>query len=63
MAEADDMIDTPARSAQAVDKADVRDFIEGAETWRRRDEGGGEMEELRYVDILLRCRLVLFFSS
>ena len=58
MPEANDMIDTPARSARAVDTADVRDMIEGAETGRRHDEGKGETEELRYVGFFLRCRLL-----
>ena len=63
MAEVDDMIDTPARSARAIDKADVKDMIEGAETWGGHDVGGGRIEELKYVGIFLRCRLLLFFSS
>ena len=63
MPEADDKIDTPARSALAVDVADVRDLIEGAETWRGHDVGKGEMEELRYVGFCLPCRLLLYDSS
>lgn len=57
MAEANDMIDTPARSARAVDAADVRDMIEGDETGRGHDVGGDELEELRYVGLFLRCHL------
>ena len=58
MAEENDTIDTPARSALAIDAVDVRDMIEGGETWRRHDEGSGETEELRYVASLLPCHLL-----
>ena len=58
MAQADDMIRTAARSALAVDAADVRDMIEGAETWRRHHERSGGTEERRYVAFQLLCNLL-----
>ena len=54
MAAANDMIDTPARSALAIDTADVKDMIEGA----GQDEGGDETEELRYVAFTLPFHLL-----
>ena len=58
MAETNDMIDSPARSALASDAADVRDMIEGVESWRRDLGGSAETEELRYVDFPLPCHLL-----
>lgn len=47
MAEASDTIDTLAESSRPIDAADERDMIEGDELSRGRDEGGGEVAELR----------------
>ena len=58
MAAANDMMDTPARSALAIDAADVKDMIEGSEPCRRQDEGGDETEELRYVAFPLPFHLL-----
>ena len=63
MADANDIIDTEARPALATDVADVRDMIDGAEMWRRHDEGGGEIEELRYGGFPLSCHLLPYFRS
>ena len=58
MAEANDTIDTSAQSSLPTDAADVRDAIEGVETWRRHDEEGDDTEELRYVAFPLPCHLL-----
>ena len=63
MVQANDTIDTPARSALAIDAPDVRYMIEGAETWRRDDEGSGETKERRYVTFPLPCHVLLASRS
>ena len=49
MAEANDMVDTPARSSTPIYREDVKDVMERAETCLRRDEGSDDTQELRYV--------------
>ena len=49
MAEANDVIDTTARSSLPVYREDVKDIMEQAETCLRRDEGSDDTQELRYV--------------